>query len=275
MSKPNILYIDIENSRMVVEFETYSLYNNDVIHPRHIKHDWYITCAAWAWLDNKNQKVGKIETVAVNDFPGYKKDFRDDRPVIKRLHKVLSKADLIVGHNSDAFDIKKINYKFIKYGLAPIDLPPTVDTLKAAKKYMRSSSNRLYFLARELGVSMKIDLPSSVMHSADNGCEKSLKKLIAYNKGDIRAGAQVYFRMLPYIGNHPNLRKMMGEGGKKDRPDCSNCGSTKVHRHGVKITKTGRYHRYQCQNCGAVIKGKKIKEEGVNEKPERVLVSKG
>jgi DNA polymerase elongation subunit (family B) len=261
-NKPNILYIDIENSRMVVEFETYSLYGNDVIHPKHIKHDWYITCAAWAWLDNKTQKVGKIETVAVNDFKTYKKDFRDDRGVVKRLHEVISQADLIVGHNSDAFDIKKINYKFIKYGLEPLDMPPTADTLKAAKKYAKSSSNKLYYLAKEFGVSMKIDLPSSIMHAADNGCEKSLKKLVAYNKGDIRAGSELYFKMLPYIKNHPNIRKIMGENVtkqiKQGHVTCQNCGSKNMVKDGKLVQKTGKYQRHKCMDCGSKTKGGKL-----------------
>lgn len=254
---PKILYIDIENSRMVVEFETYSLYNIDNIHPRHIKHDWYITCAAWAWLDNKKQKVGKVETVAVNDFPSFKKDFRDDRQVVKKLHKVLSQADLIIGHNSDSFDIKKINYKFIKYGLPSIDLPPTVDTLKAARKYTRSSSNKLYYLAKEFGVSMKIDLPSSVMWAADNGCEKSLKKLVHYNKGDIRAGSELYFKMLPYIKNHPHISKITGTHSK-DVLQCQNCGSKKMQSKGIRATKTGRYRYYRCKQCGSSTKGEKV-----------------
>lgn len=258
MSKPKVLYIDIENSRMVVEFETYSLYNIDQIHPKHIKHDWYITCAAWAWLDLQTQKVGKIETVAVNDFPSYSKDFRDDRTVIKTLHNVLSQADMIVGHNSDSFDIKKINYKFIKYGLEPLDMPPTVDTLKAAKKYAKSSSNKLYYLAKEFGVSMKIDLPSSVMHAADNGCEKSLKKLVAYNKGDIKAGAELYFKMLPYIKNHPNIKRIMGGKPDKNHPPCQNCGSSKTVKDGTVTQKTGKYQRYRCMKCGSKTKGKKI-----------------
>ena len=257
--KPKILYLDIENSRMVIEFETYSLYNNDVIHPRYIKHDWYITCVAWGWLDSQKQKIGKIETVAVNDFKTYKKNFRDDRAVVKKVHSILSQADLIVGHNSDNFDIKKLNYKFIKYGLPALDMPPTVDTLKAAKKYAMSSSNKLYYLAKEFGVSMKIDLPPSVMHAADNGCEKSLKQLLAYNKGDIKAGAGLYFKMLPYIKNHPNIDKIMGRTVDITRPNCQNCGSTKVQRNGYRSNKTARYCRYRCNKCGSSTPGKKVK----------------
>lgn len=243
---------------MVVEFETYSLYNIDRIHPKHIKHDWYITCAAWGWLDNQKKKISKIESVAVNDFKTYKKDFRDDRALVKKLHEVMSQADLIVGHNSDKFDIKKINYKFIKYGLAPLDIPPTVDTLKAARKYANASSNSLYYLAKEFGVSMKVDLETGVMHAADAGCEKSLKKLVAYNKGDIKAGAEVYFKLLPYIKNHPNIDKIMGRQIVKENPTCNNCGSKKVHRYGLRKTKSGRYYRYRCDDCGSYTKGKKL-----------------
>lgn len=257
--KPKILYIDIENSRMVVEFETYTLYNIDKIHPKYVKHDWYITCAAWAWLDTQKQTIGKIETVAVNDFKSYKKDFRDDRQVVKKLHEVMSEADLIVGHNSDSFDIKKVNYKFIKYGLPPLDLPATVDTLKAARKYAKSTSNSLYYLAKEFGVTMKVDLDSGVMHAADAGDEAALKKLIRYNKGDIKAGAQVYFKMLPYIKNHASIDKIMGKEIDKDKPNCQNCGSVNTHKNGTRTSRTGKYHRYICRDCGSSTPGKKVK----------------
>lgn len=263
MSKkdPKILYLDIENSRMIVEFPTYSLYNIDRIHPKHIKHDWYITCAAWAWLDNKTQKVGKILGAKTSDFKTYKKDFRNDLGIVTELHKVMSEADLIVGHNSDSFDIKKINYRFMKHGLEPIDLCPTVDTLKAARKYARSSSNSLYYLAKEFGVPMKIDLPSGVMHAADEGCEKSLDRLFKYCKGDIKAGASLYFKMLPYIKNHPNINRIIGTQEKAyptNVHSCGSCGSNNIIRNGYRSTKSGKRQRYLCYDCGSSTVGEKV-----------------
>lgn len=264
MSKkePRICYLDIENSRMIVEFPTYSLYNIDRIEPKFIKHDWYITCAAWGWLDNKKQKIRGIQCVSVADFPkAYKKNFRDDRGVIEALHKVMSEADLIVGHNSDSFDLKKINYKFIKYGLEPLEPCPTVDTLKAARKYAKASSNSLYYLAKEFGVPMKIDLPKGVMHAADEGCKKSLKKLVAYNKGDIKSGANLYFKLLPYIKNHPNLNRVIGTQ-EKAYPNtvkaCGSCGSSKIIKNGYRATKSGRRQRWLCQDCGSSTVGAKV-----------------
>lgn len=258
--EPKILYLDIENSRMVVEFETYSLYDIKRISPKDIKHDWYITCAAWGWLDNKKQKITKLQSSKVSDFKTYKKDFRNDLGVVKLLHKAMSEADLIVGHNSDSFDIKKINYRFIKHGLPAIDLCPTVDTLKAARKYAKASSNSLYFLAKEFGVPMKIELPQGVMHAADAGCEKSLKKLEHYCKGDIKAGANLYFKLLPYIKNHPDIKRITGEKKKPYSVEsCGSCGSEEIYRNGYRATKTGKRQRYNCYDCGSSTIGEKIK----------------
>ena len=260
--KIKALYVDIENSRMIVEFPTYNLKDNNYIHPKFIKKDWHITCAAWALLDLQKQKVGKIETVAVNDFKkAFKKDHRDDYLVVKKLHEVLSDVDLIIGHNSDSFDIKKINYKFIKYGLPALDFPATVDTLKAARRYAKSSSNSLYYLAKEFNVPMKIDLGAGVMHAADDGCEKSLNKLVRYNKGDIKSGAELYFKLMPYIKNHPNIAKVMGRKVDLDAPTCQNCGSNNVFKNGTRTTRTAKYHRYMCQDCGSSTKGNNIAKD--------------
>lgn len=249
-----ILYIDCENSRMVLEFPSYVLYDIKRVDPKYIKHDWHITCAAWAWLDPETKKMSKIETVAVNDFKTrFKKDHRDDYMVVKKLHEVLSEAKLVVGHNSSRFDVKKLNYKFIKYGFEPLHDFQQADTLKIAKKEMNASSNSLSHLARELNVPTKIDLPSSVMWAADDGCEKSLKKLVRYNKGDIKAGANLYFKLLPYATSHPNLNSLLDT----DKMVCPKCGSKKITGNGTRVTKTGKYKRYRCNGCGSSFRGKK------------------
>jgi len=251
------LYLDIENSQMVVEYPTYTLYNIQHIHPKYIKHDWYITTVAWAWLNLDKGTIGKIHSTAVNDFSTYKKDFRDDRGVVATIHDIISQADIIIGHNSDSFDLKKLNYKFIKYGMKPIEHKDTVDTLKQARKISKASSNSLYHLAKEFGVPCKIDLPSGVMHKADFGCEKSLKKLIAYNKGDIRSGASLYFKLRPYMKGHVNLNMYK----TTDNPVCGNCGSSKLTKNGLRPTMSGVKQKYVCSNCGATTALKMVKSK--------------
>lgn len=254
MKKVKALYLDIENSRMILEFPSYVLWDIKRVDPKYIKEDWHITCAAWSWLDVEKRKIGRIQSVSGLDFPSrFKKNHRDDYLVVKKLHDVLSEADLVIGHNSSKFDIKKLNYKFVKYGLPPLKDFQQADTLKMAKKELNASSNSLAHLAKELGVPMKVDLPKGVMWKADDGCEKSLKKLIKYNKGDIRAGAELYFKLLPYATSHPNMNAL------KDTKDlvCPSCGSKNHQKNGTRITKTAKYQRYLCNNCGSSFRGKK------------------
>lgn len=267
-SKIKALYYDIENSRMVVKFPTYVLWDIKRIDPKYILKDWHITSVSWAYLDIEKQKIGKVHSVSLLDFPSrFKKDPRDDYEVVKKFHQVLSDPDLklIVGHNSQAFDIKKLNTKFSIYGLDPIDFPAHVDTIKANKKYRKSSSNSLAHLCREFDVTKKIDLPSSVMWAADDGCEKSLRKLVKYNKGDIISGASVYFKLLPYIKNHPDMRRLADPtktaAKAKTLSECGTCNSDNTYSLGLRADMQGPYRRIKCRSCGATTKQRLTKEE--------------
>lgn len=263
-NKLKVIYFDMENSRMIVEFPTYSLYGNDKIDPKYIKKDWHFTCGAWASLDLEKKKIGPVKTVSVlDDQKRFKKDHRDDYHVVKTMHNVLKDADMIIGHNSKTFDWKKLNYRFVIHGLEALDEPVHIDTLKAARKYYRSTSNSLFFLAKEFGVEMKDALPAGVMHKADEGCVKSLKRLVAYNKQDIKAGASLYFKMMPYIKNHPDIRRIMGKissptEGRNTR-QCGTCGSTDVVSYGIRANKLGKYRRIKCRSCGATTQQRLVK----------------
>ncbi|SER27818.1 DNA polymerase-3 subunit epsilon [Faunimonas pinastri] len=48
--------------------------------------------------------------------------------VAPKAHAVLSRADMIVAHNGDGFDLPFLNYEFKRVGLPPIE-KPTVDTM--------------------------------------------------------------------------------------------------------------------------------------------------
>jgi DNA polymerase elongation subunit (family B) len=247
--KAKVLVLDIENSQMIIsKFPTYNLWDINHIDPKYIEHDWYLTCAAWLWVDAENGTYSRSYSVSTLDNPkAYKKNFRDDLVVVKKMHEVIQQADIIVGHNSNAFDLKKINQKIIDYKLPTIDYPPTVDTLLANRKYGKASSNSLAHLCRHYGIAQKMELPKGVMHAADMGCAKSMKKLVAYNKQDIVSTAQLYLRLLPYIKNHPDIRRILNlvstpkEG--LSTPQCGTCGSHNVIKNGTRVTKIGTFQR--------------------------------
>src|SRR5262245_19646914 len=56
---------------------------------------------AWKWLHEK-----KIHCLALPDFKGYKPFSENDKPLVAKLHELICKADVVVGHNGDSFDLK-------------------------------------------------------------------------------------------------------------------------------------------------------------------------
>jgi DNA polymerase III epsilon subunit-like protein len=50
--------------------------------------------------------------------------------VVKKLHGLLNQADIVIGHNSDKFDLKKVAARCIYHGLKPISPVKTIDNLE-------------------------------------------------------------------------------------------------------------------------------------------------
>lgn len=229
----NILLWDIETAPMKVA--AWGLFNQNITHEA-ILEDWYMICAAWQWYGSR-----KIETASVLDG----EDHKDDLPIVEILHEVLSQADAIVAHNGDHFDLKKFNARAIYHGLDPLPMIPSVDTLKIARKHFKFSSNRLDYLGDYLGVGRKVVTPKGLWLDCLEGDEKAIRKMIAYNKGDITLLRDVYEKLRPYDRIHPNHNHYA------DGHVCPNCGSAHLQSRGVYRTRITERRRYQCQDCGA------------------------
>src|ERR1017187_4133103 len=50
-------------------------------------------CFSWKWLGDK-----ETHFLGLPDFPGYKKDPRNNRALIIRLHELFEEAEIIIGH---------------------------------------------------------------------------------------------------------------------------------------------------------------------------------
>ena len=64
-----------------------------------------------------------------------------DKKLVEKFIKVLDKADEIVAHNGDRFDIKWIRTRALYHGIEMRDTYTTIDTLKMCKKYLSLPSN--------------------------------------------------------------------------------------------------------------------------------------
>lgn len=238
----NIAYLDIEVSPMLGY--TWGKYQQDVIE---FERDFFIMCFAVKWNDGK-----KIEAYSLPDFPLYEVDPENDKLLVLKLWEVFDKADIIVAHNGNRFDIKKSNAKFIEHGL---DVPSpylTVDTLLEARKYFRFTSNKLDDIGKTLGVGRKIHTGGfKLWRDCMLGDQKSWKLMKRYNTQDVKLLYDVYIKLRPWMKNHPNITDL-------EERLCPNCGSKKLQSRGTGRTKTAEHKRYQCMDCGAWSRGKNI-----------------
>jgi len=241
--KPKILLYDIETSLSVVA--TFSLFNQYIGH-ENILQDWNILSAAWKWLGEK-----RVHSIHVWD------DVENDKEVVKALAAAISEADIIVGHNSAKFDLKKLNTRLLYHRLPPLDKRVLqIDTLKAARKHFAFTSNRLDYLGEYLGIGGKKPTPNGLWRDILKGNKRKIMEMVAYNKHDVSPLLEgVYTAMRPYI-DHPNMGGFFDDG----REHCPNCGSDKIHKHDKRPTKAGALNqRYRCTEC-ASISCKKIHE---------------
>lgn len=207
--------------------------------------EWYILCFAYKWLGKK-----KVHAHALPDFRGYKPRTEDDSEVVKKLWDVFDEADIIVAHNGDRFDIKKSNARFIFHDMPPPSPYKTVDTLKVAKQKFQFTSNKLDDLGDYLNVGRKIrtggfDLWLDCMA----GEQKAWKKMVEYNKQDVRLLERVYLKMRPWMTNHPNRNTYTYDQA------CPSCGSKNLTFEGHTHSQVKRMESFRCDDCGAWSKG--------------------
>lgn len=239
---------DLEIAPSLLEILTYDLKVNISRYDyRDIRRDWNILSAAWM-ID------GKIKCVAIDP-----KDPFNDKEIVTKLPKVLSKATLLIGHNADAFDLKKFNTRAIYHGLKPLPPIPSVDTLKVARKSFAFTSKKLAYIAQFLKVGAKDESPDWRKVLAGNRAE--IRRMKTYNKKDVEVTWAVYKKLQGFIANHPNMNLLHPVKDVKGAPveNCPNCQSPDTQRAGIRVLRTGRYQRMHCRSCGAYWKGGKTK----------------
>lgn len=218
---------------------------------------------SFAW-----QVVGekKIHALNLSHMDTYNVDPHCDKQLAWELHKVLSNADLLLGQNSDNFDIKMANYFFIMNDLEPIPPTKTIDTKKIAKRYFRFLNNTLDNLGEELGFGgkTKITYKDLWYDAFILGDKKSWKLMDIYCKNDVDKTTKIYLKMRGFMRQHPNLARISGEFDA-----CPGCGGYNYRVRAYRYTNTSRYHQYSCNDCDIFFSDRKaITEASGDIKPQ-------
>lgn len=248
-NQPKILIYDIETSYVVTKEHRWGLYDERPIH-QEIVQDWQILCFAYKWLGDK-----KVKVVAQPDFKDYKAGKLNDKNVVKALRDLFDKADIVIAHNGNAFDQKKVHARMMVHHMTPPAPYSQIDTKLAVKRVSSHTSHKLSDLCKSLELEHKLDAGGiKTWDGCMAGDPKSWRHMKTYNKGDIISLEALYLELRPWIKNHPRVSSMSG------RPDsCDSCGSEKMHQHTKKTyAKKGWKYQYKCYNCGAYKMGDKI-----------------
>ena len=235
---PKVLLFDIET--FPLEVYTWSLWQ-DSIPLNMVKEDWSVLgwCAKWYGEDE----------IFYADVNG-QKNLRDDKKILKELWHLLDEADYVVGHNSDQFDVKKINARFILHGMQPPSSFKKLDTKKLAKKYFGFTSNKLAYLTDKLCKRYKKlshgNFPGFSMWKAclDNN-QDAFAELKEYNTYDVLSLEELFGLMLPWESS-----VLFQTYGFQDQTICT-CGSQKFRKSGFHHTQTGKFQKYRCKQCGS------------------------
>lgn len=230
-SKPKIMFFDIETSPNVGFFwrpgYKVSLTHDNIIQERRI------ICISYKFEGEK--KVSSLHW----------DDRQNDKKLLKEFSKILTTADVAIGHNGDAFDLKWIKGRLLFHGLPPVTNVQTIDTLKLVRQNFNLNSARLDYLAQFLFEDHKISTDYSLWKNVMAGDKKALKYMIKYCEKDVILLEEVFQRLLPYCDRLPISLGIL-KGGTRE--DCPACGGPGIN-YGFKVTRVGRYQKHQCKNC--------------------------
>lgn len=177
-------------------------------------------------------------------------DFYSYKGFLENLRHALNEAEIVVGHNSNKFDIPTINAEIIKCGLNPPSPYRKIDTYLEARKNFKFASNKLEHLARALGVEEKIKHTGfELWVRCIQGDERAYEEMAEYNEQDVIVVREVYKKLRPWMQNHPNMNLYLPDvDGAHD--NCPKCGSERINYRGYAHTAVGKYHRFVCLDCG-------------------------
>jgi uncharacterized protein YprB with RNaseH-like and TPR domain len=241
--KAKVLFVDIETAPIIGFL--WGMWDQN-LGLNQINSDWHLLSFAAQWQDSKE--------IMYADQRG-KKNIENDKHLLRKLWKLMNDADIIIGHNSKRFDVKKLNARFLQNGMSRPAPFEQVDTLLIARKHFALTSNKLEYLSNILCPEMKKSSHKKypgfeLWKECMAGNVDAFSEMEKYNKQDIVALEGVY-NVLRTWDNTVSFAKYGGEEAQ------CNCGSTSFQKRGFAFSNSNKYQRYQCKECKAWFRGRK------------------
>jgi len=221
------------------------------------------TAPALVWsfgLFNQNHGIDQIEedpyilgfSVQRYGKPVKWYDCRDEKTMYDELFKALDEADVLVGWNSDSFDVKWIEGELKLRGYPAPSPTHLVDLMKHFRRRSRFISKKLAYVSQRLLGDTKVphqgfrDLwwPIISPKATEEERNKAWTRMKRYGLKDTALMFPILEEVIGWIKLPVRMRSNPYE------ETCPNCGSTHVRRKGYRRSGNFDKQRYQCQNDG-------------------------
>lgn len=231
-----ILLIDIETAPHLVS--AWGLFDQR-IGINQIHEPGYTLCYAAKWLGSREMIFDSVHK-------------SKPKAMIKRVHKLMDRADAICHYNGRRFDIPTLQGEFVRHKLPPPSPFKHIDLLTTCRSQFRFASNKLDYVSQLLGMGQKTQHKGMPLwHACMKGDDAAWKIMERYNKQDVRLLEKLHNELRPWIKNYPNRSIHSGE------ECCPTCGSKHYQRRGTAMTLGAIYPRYQCMECAKWFRGLK------------------
>lgn len=249
MDGPRILFLDIETTPLTIDaWDTGKQYvsHNQILEDRSV--------LSWAAKWRHQKKVLYADTRA-------RRDKRNDKAIIKKIHTLLGKADVVIWQNGKRFDEKILNARFLAYELGEPHSYQSVDTLQILKQRFKLPSYSLGYVTEYLGVGHKFTSRPEGYNGRElwrrclNGEKKAFEVMEKYNKIDTIILEKVWEKISPWARgvNYINPGLYVTNWDKDGNPVdyVCQCGSQVFIRNGRSVSPGGTYLKWQCKLCKA------------------------
>lgn len=263
-ARNRILILDVERVAGITQqfFWDRGDLKNRYVHHETVIREPRTTIACFKWYDQPD-----VIRLAEWDKGGR-------RLFLKRIHALLSEADILIGHNIDNADVPwlrgDLHFPRIGHPHRP-DLPPlppfkTVDTLKVLRREFKSGVpfKSLAAFCQIVGIPGKTDAyDRDAMERAVAGSKEDQIRETDYCEGDVLATQGLVDYLRPHIKNHPALFV----DGRHKLTVCNRCGGKTKPTAKRYVANVLTYSMQKCGSCGGYSR--------MSIEPERMSIVRG
>ena len=231
--KKGRLYFDIETSPNIGLFWEAG-YKKNIDYSNIIK-ERAIICICYKWEGEK-----KVHYLTWDSK-------QSDKKMLERFISVANKAQELVGHNGDRFDLTWIRTRCLYHRIPMFPNYKTIDTLKISRSKFRFNSNKLDYIAKYLGMGQKIKTEFGMWKDILLKNDRvAMAKMVKYCQMDVALLEKVHKE----LNNHIAAKTHYGVANNEDRGSCPECGSKYLKIARTFYTAQGvKRITYQCKEC--------------------------